>query len=245
MKLAVILLSCNQLHLTNAVVADIAREADDGVDLYVVDNGGGYQRQWREMIIKPNENMRWVRGVNMAIRMARSINEYDAVICLNDDIRLSPGFFDAMREELSVPEIGLVAPSYDDVYLFQRNPYQGPADKYPGGSRVRQVDFVDGTAFGMRTDVIDEVGLLDEEHFGKYGWGSDIDYSYRMRTNHTVERWKPYYVVVTHKAFINHFHQGSAKHVEKDWSGKAGQEMEEGMNAKYGPNWREVTKFHV
>lgn len=240
MKLAVILLTCGQLRLTNDVVADIAREADDGIDLYVIDNDSeahtGYVRQWRETIIKPNTNLRWVKGVNLGIKIARSLHDYDGIICLNDDIRLSLGFFGAMRAALSDPYVGLVAPSYDDVYRHQRADYSGPAGAFSGVPRRDLVNFVDGTAFGMRTEVIDEVGLLDEIHFGQYGWGSDLDYSYRMR-DYT------YNVVVTHEAFINHFHQGSAKFVEPDWSGKAGVEMVTGMTAKYGQSWQSLTGY--
>ena len=247
MKLAVILLSCAQVHLTNDVVADIAREADDDIDLYVCDNSesvsAGYQRQWRETIIKPPRNLRWVIGVNNTIKLARALGPecgggYDAFVALNDDIRLSPGFFDAIRDALSDPSVGLVAPSYDDVYRQQVNRYRGPAAGYVSREGLREVPFVDGTAFAMTSRTISHVGLLDEKRFGVYGWGSDIDYCWRMRQAGLK-------VAVTFDAFINHFHQGSAKFVEDDWSGKAGMEMEAGMNEKYGEGWRERLGFSV
>jgi GT2 family glycosyltransferase len=148
---------------------------------------------------------------------------------------LSPRFFDGLREayEANSDSVGLIAPLYDDVYPEQKGDYQGPASGFVGAPHEDSVNVVDGTAFLIPTDTIECVGILDEERFGMYGWGSDIDYAYRVREFGQK-------ALVTHRAYINHFHQGSAKHVEPDWSGSAGMEMEAGMNDKYGPEWRHV-----
>lgn len=215
-------------------MSDIRDEAPDA-QIIVVDNGGKYERQYNEYIIKPNENLRWVKGVNLALRTMLAneqlMSRLDGFMCLNDDIRLSRGFFNGILEASYLnPSFGLIAPVYDDVHKHQRAAYRGPAEAYKPESIDRVVNYVDGTAFYIPANAMELVGLLDEEHFGRYGWGSDYDYSIRMME-------AGFEVAVTHRAFINHFHQGSAKFVEADWSHKASLEMQAGMHAKYGEGW--------
>jgi GT2 family glycosyltransferase len=233
MKFAVILLSCNQVHLTHSVVNDLETESID-FDLYVVDNGGSYTREWNETIITPPENLRWAKGNNLGFKMANAVERYDGFFSLNDDIRLSPDCLKGMIEAWqAVDNAGLVAPFYDDVYDQQKGDYRGDAWSYKSKPIDHVTNLVDGTAFFFPYDVLYRVGLLDSTHFGNYGWGGDLDFNHRIKQN-------GYKVVATERSYINHFHQGSAKHIESDWSGKAGMEMEAGMTAKYGENWRAV-----
>jgi GT2 family glycosyltransferase len=232
-ELAIILLSCNQVHLTYDVISDIRSQSD--ADIYVIDNGGPYERQSNELIIKPSENLRWVKGNNLGLNIAFNLKpNYDAFILLNDDIRLSQNCIQGLEDAYtSIDNCGLVAPLYDDVFQHQKAGYQGNARDYQGVDLEVTVPFVDGTAFLVPSEVFCRIGYLDEINFGRYGWGADLDYNIRTRQ-------AGYTNIVTHRSYINHFHQGSAKFVEDDWSGSAGQEMHKGMHAKYGDGWNDL-----
>jgi GT2 family glycosyltransferase len=231
-----VILSCNQLDLTYNLMRDI-EDQKNGIHVVLVDNGGGYERQFDETIIKPAENLRWTRGNNLGLSVAEFIYERDCdpnnfvgFAMLNDDIKLSNKFFDGLRYTASKVQ-GLIAPIYDDVYEHQKRRFQGDAKDYIPCSAIAKHKTVDGTAWLMTKDAYFAVGRLNADAFPNYGWGADIEYCIRTRL-------AGYDVVSTEMAYINHFHQGSAKHVEENWSGKAGMEMEAGMTSLFGENWR-------
>ncbi len=228
-KLAVIILSFNKVHFTNLLMSDIRDENDKDIDIYVIDNGDKYVRQYNETIISPPENLGWVRGNNLGLRFTYSEKSYDGYVLLNDDIRISKGFFEGLREAYRSHErVGLVAPLYDDAWAHQRAAWDGEAASYTPAPLERSVPFVDGTAFLIPRECNDIAGLLDEMHFPNYGWGVEFTYCMLLRscgfTNYVTER-----------SFINHVRQGSV--TDPDWEGKAGSELNSGMNILYGPDW--------
>lgn len=236
MRLGVVILSCNQLHLTYQLMEDIGKQSE-GLSIVIVDNGGSYERKNSEYVVKPPENLRWTRGNNLGLALLKRLEAekgmFDGIAMLNDDIRISPGFFNGLFEaSKDCPEAGLIAPMYDDVYQQQVGPYKGHADRYMPNRQFHECNTVDGTGWYVTREAFGIVGGLDSLHFPNYGWGADLDYCYRIRQ-------AGYKVIATERAYMNHFHQGSAKHVEPDWSGSAAKEMDEGMFNKYGPGWRE------
>jgi GT2 family glycosyltransferase len=72
--------------------------------------------------------------------------------------------------------------------------------------------------------------LLDEENFGFFGWGGDIDYCIRVRK-------VGFEVMVTDRAFLNHLGRATADHVFVDYKPKALQDFRLGMKRKYGRFW--------
>jgi GT2 family glycosyltransferase len=233
MNLAVII--CVYKH---EFIDELLAEIPTSVDLWVVDNSGDWEGQ-ADYIIRPPKNLRWTRGTNRGIEAAYNAsiadrNAYDAFVLMNDDVRLSPGFFDGLRAASDAAGEALVAPLYDDVYDHQKGPYRGPAANYqvPLTPGLERVPFVDFTCVLIPASVINSIGMLDEINFGEYGWGADYDYCLRAKALNI-----PIYT--SHLSYLNHMHQGTAKTIDSDWSSLAGNEMELGMTNKYGPEWRE------
>lgn len=218
--------------VTAGLLEDIEREDPVDVDVMVIDNAGNYPMgaSAREYVVQPPENLGWLRSVNLAL-----VTNSDAVIALNNDTRLSPGFFDGMRAALRVVEdrgtVGIVAPMYDDQWPTQKCQYSGPAVDYPPTPVDRAVPFVDGTCFALSRRTISKVGQLDRR-FEAHGWGADFDYCLRVREQGGE-------VVATNRAYINHLGRVTARDMP-GWPDEASAEMQSGMIAKYGPEWKQL-----
>lgn len=215
--------------ITATVVGDIAREADNGkeeIDCLIVDNAGGYTARWRETVISPGTNLGWLRGTNTGIEHVRD-KGYDAYVLLNNDVRLSPGFFAGLVRAQKLTGAGLLGPAYDSLIGHQRVPYDGTAAEYKPKRRHWKASMIDGTCMYVPATTLDRVGLLDDR-FLPHGWGAEIDYSFRV--------WDAgMTVVITALSFLNH-QQGSTvfSMFEKDYQDEAWRIMREGLAEKYG-----------
>jgi len=77
--------------LTHAVLPDVLAESEL-VDLLIVDNGGHYDTIADEWVIRPGVNIGWAGASNLGFRTAFR-RGYEFAVTLNNDTRLSPGFF--------------------------------------------------------------------------------------------------------------------------------------------------------
>jgi len=239
MRLAVIIPVFGQEHLTHRLLLDIDREMDWSPDLsisvLIVDNKGNFpSNPKRYHLCQPGTNLGWAKGTNFGVKRAKHSESVDAYVCLNNDTRLSKGFFSGIKRALEVnPLVGLLGPVYDDIHAHQRTSYAGPAEEYTGLPMERSVPFVDGTCLVVPSRTLHHIGFLDEHHFGKHGWGADLDYAIRVRRAGA-------FVMVTHRAFLNHLGRQTANKVSSDWMHRAVDEMEAGMTVKYGAHWRDL-----
>jgi GT2 family glycosyltransferase len=235
-RLAIICPVFGQTHLTAGLMSDVERDRDL-LDVLIVDNGGDYVPQGREHVLRPGRNLRWLRGSNLGLRAAQASGRYDAYVLLNNDTRLSPGFFrELVAAWRSLPRAGVLAPLYDDCYPQQRSAYVGPAGRYQPIRAHRTANFVDGTCMLLPDASLRRLGFLDEQTFGGSGWGADVDYCLRARR-------AGLRVYVTERAYLNHLREQTVKAVTDDYAGykdQAHREMETNMAAKWGPAWRAV-----
>jgi GT2 family glycosyltransferase len=229
MRLVVIIPAYGRQELTTTVVGDIAREAERGresVDVLVVDNQGGYTPRWKESVLRPGRNLGWLDGCNSGLDETRTAN-YDAYILLNNDVRLSPGFFHGLARAQKLTKAGLIAPSYDANMLHQRMPYIGPAAMYRPKRRHWKASMVDGTCLYIPAATLEKVGVLDTR-FNPHGWGAEIDYAFRV--------WDAgLRVVITGLAFMNHQQGSTSESLHgKAYHGDAWETMTRGLIEKYG-----------
>lgn len=230
MKIVVIIPVYGQDHLTENVLRQISEEdhpPDLEIFVTVVDNGASeileqLMSQPRRRYIRNRTNMGWLKACNIGVKDAienTAISVVDAVVLLNNDVVLSKRFFRGLCLAYKASGAGLIGPFYDDVNVYQRPIYyvdeshQGPvdcpaADSYIPRSREEVVPFIDGTCMFIPREVWEEVGPLDEEHFGLYGWGADFDYTLRVKATGRQ-------VMATERSYLNHLGRATTKVVEK------------------------------
>ncbi len=163
------------------------------------------------VLIQNGKNLGFAAGNNPGIRRAKG--RY--ILLLNTDTEVSPntlstmiGFMDAHPEagaatcKVLLPDGSLdpachrgfptpwVAFTYVSKLekLFPRTRLFGEYHQgYKDMSSMHEVDCITGAFFFVRREVVEGVGLLDEEYFM---YGEDIDFSYRIRK----KGWKILYV---------------------------------------------------
>ena len=226
-KVTVVIPAFGLVALTQGVVGTLMEQATGKV--IVVDNGGDYEAIGTERVITPRENLGWLRGTNTGSSAALAAGA-DAVLWLNNDVRVSRDFVRNMAEAVT-GETGVVAPAYDQHVPNQRRGFYGPAGEYEPQPKDHQVSAADGTALLVTAPVLRTIGLLDERAFCRHGWGAIEDFALRLKSNgHTF--------VVTERAYINHESRVTAKLVHGAYEGAARAEMWLGMRAKYGADWK-------
>ena len=221
--------------LTRALLDDVATEP--WVDPVVVDNGGDHVPLHGERVLSPDRNLGWAGACDLALTdlMGRG---YEAVVLLNNDTRLSPGFFAALWRAHRRTGAGLVGPVYDGTW-----PHQQPdatsgatcqtgeaAASYRGRRHDRDVAFLDGTCLFVPRPTWEQIGGLDAGSFPAHGWGVDLDYAVR-------ERAAGGRVVVTEEAFVHHVGGATASADGEHWKVPAWEELVSGMRRKYGVAW--------
>lgn len=234
MRVAAVIPVYGKHELTHALLGDVARERDL-VDPVVVDNGGDYPPLDSETVLRQDSNLGWLRGTNAGLRHAREAGTYGAYVLLNNDTRLSRGFFAGLVAAAAPPRVGVVGPRYDDHFAHQHA--DATVDSWEPAPRERRVKFVDGTCLLVKEEVLARVGVLDEEAFGQTGWGADLDLALRVRR-------AGWHVVVTDRAFLSHATASTAHtaHGGADEYWKRGDaDLRRGLEAKWGRDWRYLT----
>ena len=226
--LAVVIPVLGQAHLTRTLLGDIERERGF-VDVIIVDNGTDYTPVRDERVLSPGRNTGWLGGCNLGMEEAFG-RHYRAVVLLNNDVRLSPGFFRGLARGWAETDAGIIGPAYDDVWPTQHVDYKGPAVQYEPRAVHRGIPFLDGTCILIPADIHRKLGPLDAQHFGQYGWGADFDYALRVREMGST-------VCVTELAYLTHMRQATAKTLHRTWELEAQLEMRRGMAQKWGDTW--------
>ena len=191
--------------LTHGVLPDVVAE-HDLVDLLIIDNGGSYQKVGDEWVIRPGSNIGWAAASNMGFRIAFA-RGYRYGLTLNNDTRLSPGFFAGLLDPRLPDDAGIIGPTYDDSWWpTQASDFEGAASEYQPTDCFREVPMVDGTAMLLSAGAWERVGGLDERSFGRFAWGADIDLAFRVSE-------AGFGVYVTERSFLNHRSKSSASAV--------------------------------
>lgn len=227
---AVVIPAYGLVSLTQSVVSDCLREADL-VDVIVVDNMGDYEALATESVIRPGKNLGWVQGTNRGFEVARA-KGCELLVSLNNDTRLSDGFFAGIREAAAASErLGVLSTVYDDVNKDQWH-FGGPADAYVAEDLEYDLKRVDGTCFAMPARVYDTVGSLDARHFGRRGWGAIEDLCLRVQD-------AGLRVVVTRRSYLTHARGSTAHATQGAYERYAAAELRRGMRRKWGADWRD------
>jgi GT2 family glycosyltransferase len=151
---------------------------------------------------------------------------------LNNDVRLSTGFFSGLSRAVAAHPDGLIAPCYDDHTATQTAYFRGPVEEFRAEPVEERVSIIDGTCFSMTAELFDRLGVMDARHFGRRGWGGIEDYVLRARALGGA-------AYVTRRAYLTHARGSTARAVMPSYHRYAVAEMRRGMRRIYGPRWRE------
>ncbi|MEY2596910.1 MAG: hypothetical protein RI965_2182 [Bacteroidota bacterium] len=200
-RTAVILLNWNSYHYTKDCIQSMQKSIGEGFDIIVVDNGSEDQsgqrlaKEFPEIILLQQEkNLGFAGGNNKAFEYAIE-NDYEYVMMLNNDVFVEPTFVFHLTNYMDHhPEVGGIQPKiffnndrtkiwnggsrYADYFgwTYSKNYMRKEGERQ---KNLHEVDWITGCAFLMRTAVLKQVGLLNENFFIYY---EDVDLSFRIKS---------------------------------------------------------------
>ncbi|WP_213015618.1 MULTISPECIES: glycosyltransferase family 2 protein [unclassified Rhodococcus (in: high G+C Gram-positive bacteria)] len=226
-----------QIAMTHDLIPEILRESNL-VDVLVVDNRGDYVPYAAERVATPGTNLGWAGGSNLGFRIAFR-EGYTHAMTLNNDTRLSPGFFAGVLDERLPGDAGLIGPMYDDTggHGWQKAEFDGPAAEYEPVERYWQVPCFDGTAMMISAGAWEAAGEIDERTFGKYGWGANLDWCLRVAD-------AGFGIYLTEMSYMNHLGRKTATANTHNlrYLFDAIRGLRGGMSTVYGRKWRDKFK---
>lgn len=160
-------------------VASVRNNSED-YELIVVDNGSTEDESWvkADTYIRFSENRGIAPGWNAGMRAARG--KYIAII--NDDIMVTRGWLEGMKEALDMPQAGVGAVHVEHL---------------PAGKGIVAIDkWFPGSCFMLKHRTIEKVGYFDEQFFPCNF--EDCDYWTRVLTN-GMKLYVNYSLSVQHK----------------------------------------------
>jgi GT2 family glycosyltransferase len=211
--ISVIVLAWNGEKFLDACLASVLAQDNVSFELIVVDNASAdgsiaitekYLPRLR--LIRNDYNLGFAAGNNVGIRAATG----DAIVLLNQDTIVQPGWLRAIAETFRDPGIGIVGCKifqpdgrtllhtgafvrHDDAFAYHIG--QGELDQGQF-DELTDCDYVTGAAMAIHRRVIQQLGGLDEQFHPAFY--EEIDYCYRARR-------AGFRVVYQPQAVVHHF----------------------------------------
>lgn len=188
-NILVVVLNYNGIEMTKECVNSIKENTAVECSVIVVDNGSEiFDKDYFEE--KSCETIVFDRNLGFDIAMNQAIcqnPEYDYYVLMNNDTEVSEGWLESMITTSKNRDAALVAPKlvYPDGTL-QKPGFELPSLNPVYGEELRkeneevfEVDGFLGAAFMIRSDVIEQIGYLDEVFTP--GNNEEWDYLYRAK----------------------------------------------------------------
>jgi N-acetylglucosaminyl-diphospho-decaprenol L-rhamnosyltransferase len=223
-RVGAVVVHFGEVALTRVCVAALRSDPSDvDLDIVVVDNAGnlaGVELPGAS-VVAPATNCGYGAGVNFGVN-ALGVADRVALVALNNDIEVCPGFLAAAARAVSASGVGVaVGPHFLDRIA---GPYW-----YAGGSlrvltgtvhhetsanaarRARPITFVNGAAFAINPEAWSAVGGFDPSYFL---YNEDLDLSLRLRRRGFELRFEPAMQVVHHVGSATGSRQRSPLYLE-------------------------------
>jgi GT2 family glycosyltransferase len=180
--LGIVILNWNNANDTIATIQGIQRWQSLTPTVWVVDNGSqddSVERLRRECpgarLLLSERNLGFAAGNNLALRRALDEAPAGYFLLLNNDAVIEEAGARRLMETLTRTRAGIVGPILRDpppAATLQAAGWLNPLwrvnthmDRIPDTSAPYPVDYVPGTAILLAAEVLERVGLLDEEYF--------------------------------------------------------------------------------
>ncbi|PWL30946.1 glycosyltransferase family 2 protein [uncultured Roseivirga sp.] len=199
-SLAIVIVNWNSYEVTANCLESLRFLDYPEFTVVVVDNGSEDDSGDRLMssfpeitLLKNTENLGFTGGNNTGIQFALE-NDFELVMLLNNDTIVTPGLASLLVKRLvSDPDIGAVQPKI--LYNKERDVIWnagGVFNSFLFISKTRgfnekdrgqydtsnKVDWITGCCFLTRSEIIKQIGLLDQKFFIYY---EDSDWSFKIR----------------------------------------------------------------
>lgn len=202
-KVSIIILNWNGLEDTIECLESLRKITYPNYEVILVDNGSERNdaKVLRERfgnyihLIENDRNYGFAGGNNIGIRYALENLSPNYVLLLNNDTVVAPDFLARLvKFAESNEKFGIVGPKiyyydYDgrkDVIWFAGGKFNRRLGKTNHlGARtidkgqfetIRKVDYITGCAFLIKTEILNKIGLLDEDYFNHF---EDLDFCIR------------------------------------------------------------------
>ncbi|KAA3658853.1 MAG: glycosyltransferase family 2 protein [Chloroflexi bacterium] len=216
LKTTVIIVNWNGRSWLQQCLPPLAAQTVKNFDILVVDNGSTddsimwLARNWPDIIVLPLEkNLGFAAANNIGIRATDS----PLVALLNNDTLVDEGWLEALVTAVSPPQTGMVASQivrWNQPHLLDSAGIQvdraGIAWNRGWGQPIElaaapcPVFGPSGAAALYRRDMLDEIGLFDEDYFAYY---EDVDLAWRAQR----AGWTCHYAP---DARVRHWHSATA-----------------------------------
>jgi GT2 family glycosyltransferase len=242
---SIILVTYDNLDYTKQCLESIfAKTAYPNYEVIVVDNGSkdgtwSYLLNLREnhanlKIILNDENLGFAKANNMGIKESKG--KY--IIFLNNDTIITRGLIKGIVRYLEDKEVGMVGPVTNSIFNEAKVEvtYSTPdgledfAEQYTlaHGGESFEIKTLALYCAGIRREVMDDVGMLDERY--KVGMFEDDDYSLRLRH-------RGYKVLCARDLFVHHYGMASFSKLKNEEYLKIFIENKKRFEEKWAVNW--------
>jgi GT2 family glycosyltransferase len=222
-RIAVVIINWNSyLHSRNCI-SSLNDSSIKDFDIILVDNAsvdesGKKLRDEFENIIflKTSSNLGFTGGNNVGIQYAID-NQYEYILMLNNDVFVDQNFIYHLKNYLDF-HLDVVAvqpliyshPERTKIWngggFFNRILAKSFSNRtFDGDINPKEIDWISGCAFMIRSSVLRVTGLLNEKYFAYY---EDVDLSFRIKD-------AGYKLVFIPQAVIYHIGGGSSNSSEK------------------------------
>ena len=193
-KIAIIIVNWKQYQLTKLCLYSLQKIKYDNYQIILIDNESNpkelkkIKNQFDKIITFPNQkNLGFTGANNIGIEYAIK-NDFEYVMLINNDTEVEKNFINPLIELLEKNQnFGAAQPLILNYYNRNKvwsaggflNKFFGYTYmiKSPEGIK-KNIDWITGCCFFLRTDVIKKIGLLDEKFFAYY---EDVDWSIRIK----------------------------------------------------------------
>jgi GT2 family glycosyltransferase len=226
-SIAVILVNWNSYLHSRNVIRSLRDSSFKDFDIVLVDNASedGSGEKLRDefdnlFYLKSLKNSGFTGGNNLGFQYALD-NQYEHILMLNNDVYVDQHFIYHLRNYLDFhPDTGAVQPLiynhpertkiWNGGGFFNRILAKSFSNRtFDSNINPKEIDWISGCAFMMRSSVLKETGLFNEKYFAYH---EDVDLSFRIRG-------VGYKLIFIPQSIIYHIGGGSSNSAEKKKEG--------------------------